>query len=111
MKKKLFSLTDSEKLKYISDLLKHFYQFDDVLTDDFYYFVLKEIYHGNLEVFDKENIFQVIDEYKGLSLDGDGLDFIITPKQYLEIPVKNINKLKKDRVRAIILKELEVKYE
>ena len=41
MKKKLFSLSDSEKLKYISDLLKHFYQFDDVLTDDFYYFVLK----------------------------------------------------------------------
>ena len=94
MKKKLSSLSDSEKLKYISDLLKHFYQFDDVLTDDFYYFVLKEIYQGNLEVFDKENIFQVIDEYKGLSLDGDGLDFIITPKQYLEIPVKNINKLR-----------------
>ena len=94
MKKKLFSLSDSEKLKYISDLLKHFYQFDDVLTDDFYYFVLKEIYQGNLEVFDKENIFQVIDEYKGLSLYEDGLDFIITSKQYLEIPVKNINKLR-----------------
>ena len=94
MKKKLFSLSDSEKLKYISDLLKHFYQFDDVLTDDFYYFVLKEIYHGNLEVFDKENIFQVIDEYKGLSLYEDGLDFIITSNQYLEIPVKNINKLR-----------------
>ena len=94
MKKKLSSLSDSEKLKYISDLLKHFYQFDDVLTDDFYYFVLKEIYHGNLEVFDKENIFQVIDEYKGLSLYEDGLDFIITSNQYLEIPVKNINKLR-----------------
>ena len=94
MKKKLFSLSDSEKLKYISDLLKHFYQFDDVLTDDFYYFVLKEIYQGNLEVFDKKNIFQVIDEYKGLSLYEDGLDFIITSKQYLEIPVKNINKLR-----------------
>ena len=93
IKKKLATLADNEKIKYIALLLKHYYQFDDKLNDDFYYYVLKEIYQGNGEVFDKENIFQVIDKYKGLSLNVNELDFIITPNQYLEIPTKNIHKI------------------
>ena len=79
IKKKLATLADNEKINYIALLLKHYYQFDDKLHDDFYYYVLKEIYQGNGEVFDKENIFQVIDKYKGLSLNANELDFIITP--------------------------------
>ena len=93
IKKKLATLADNEKINYIALLLKHYYQFDDKLHDDFYYYVLKEIYQGNGEVFDKENIFQVIDKYKGLSLNANELDFIITPNQYLEIPTKNIHKI------------------
>lgn len=79
IKKKLATLADNEKINYIALLLKNYYQFDDKLNDDFYYYVLKEIYQGNGEVFDKENIFQVIDKYKGLSLNVNELDFIITP--------------------------------
>ncbi len=42
----------------------------------------------------------------------DGLKKIIDKTNFVgETCIKNINKLKKDRVRAIILKELEVKYE
>ena len=93
IKKKLATLADNEKINYIALLLKHYYQFDDKLNDDFYYYVLKEIYQGNGEVFDKENIFQVIDKYKGLSLNVNELGFIITPNQYLEIPTKNIHKI------------------
>ena len=35
----------------------------------------------------------MIDKYKGLSLNVNELDFIITPNQYLEIPTKNIHKI------------------
>lgn len=93
IKKKLSSLSDWEKIKYITELLRYFYHFDGPLTDEFCQFILQEIYHGRLSFLDKENIFQVIDQYKESSLYVDGLDFIITPKQYLEIPVRYINKL------------------
>lgn len=93
IKKDIRSLTSEEEIHYVAKLLANYYQFDDELSDDFYRFILLKIKHKNLSFLECKNIFQLIDEYKGFSLSIDGLDRIITSKQYLDVPIRHINKL------------------
>ena len=94
IKKDIISLNSEEKIHYIAKLLANYYQFDDKLTTHFYQFILSKVKNRDLSFLDCESIFQVIDEYRNASLSIDDLDWLITPKQYLEIPIRYINKIK-----------------
>lgn len=114
IKMMLRTLSYEEKIKCIANFLARFYHFDDVLSTDFYCFCLRQIFENHCLFLEKENIFQVIDEYKGASLYIDDLDWIIMPQQYLEIPVRHINQLKDllfDRLLSCPKNQLDKLYE
>ncbi len=93
IKKVIESLSWQDRVKYIAKLLGNYYQFNDILSDEFYCFILFKISKNDICFLNKENIFQVIDEYKGTTY-VEGLDCFIMPKQYLETPIKHINRIK-----------------
>ena len=65
IKKVIGSLSLQEQIEYIAKLLANYYQFDDRLSDEFYHFILFEISKSDGQFLNKENIYQVIAEYKG----------------------------------------------
>ena len=77
IKKAIGPLSYEDKVKYIAKLLGNYYQFDDVLSDEFYGFILFKISKNDIQFLNKENIFQVIDEYKGISSCVDDLVLMI----------------------------------
>lgn len=113
-KKTLLSLNDDEKIKFVKELLNHFYELNLDLTDEFYRFCLSKIEKNDLSVFSKENIFLVIDEYRSSYLYVDDLELIITPKQYLDVPVRHLNKIKElllDKLHTCPKSRLDKLYE
>lgn len=103
IKKDIISLNSEEKICYIAKLLANYYQFDDILSTHFYHFILLKIKNKDLSFLEHENIYQVIDEYRNISLSIDDLDWVITPKQYLEVPIRHINK-----IRELLLNKLHI---
>ncbi len=93
LKLKLYSLPEHERISYLLQFLARYYHYDDDLPFSFYQFCYHEIIKNHSSILDKENIFQVIDEYKGVSFYQNKLDEIITPKQYLDVSIKHIKKL------------------
>ena len=102
IKKVIGSLSLQEQIEYIAKLLANYYQFDDRLSDEFYHFILFKISKSDGQFLNKENIYQVIAEYKG-TMYVDDLDWFISPKQYLETPIKHIN-----RIRELLINKLYI---
>ena len=94
IEKNIIYLNIEDKIQYVAKLLANYYQFDDKLTTSFYQYILHKIMNKDLSFLEYDNIFQVIQEYKNDSLIIDNLDRIIRPKQYLEVPIRHINKIK-----------------
>ena len=95
VRRTILVLNPEEQIKYIADMLQYYYHFDASLSEEFYCFILVKIKNNDFSFLEKENIFQVIDNYRGVSLYVDGLDYIITPKQYLDTPIRYVQSIKK----------------
>lgn len=87
--KQLSLLSVAEQLELVKKCLN-----DGSLSTEFYQYALVKIKSGDLDCFRKRNVFQVIDDFRSMPFYINGLENIITPKQYLDIPIRHIKQLK-----------------
>mgnify|MGYP006939887925 CR=1 FL=1 len=92
--KQLSLLSEEEQLEWVKKCLNTSYDLKESLSTEFYQYALVKIKNGDLDYFRKRNIFQVIDDFRSVPFHIKTLENVLTPKQYLDIPIRHIKQLK-----------------
>lgn len=103
----LIKLDREESIRYIELFIKEYYYLEEEMTKEFYELIINQIHNGNyLSLFNtlmERNLYLLISYLKYNSEDISGLEDIITPLQYYNIPKSYINHIIEK------LKRLEIK--
>lgn len=94
IKMAISKLSQEDKIDFLKKLLNDFYEFHDSLPQSFYMFLLGKLKNNDISFLKKKNIYEVIDDYRKCPIYVNGLEYYVTPEQYIIIPIHFIKKLR-----------------